>query len=75
MKQLLQKLPQATRYEPLQQQLLTACALLLAKGVAEDPAPFSVAVKVCCLLLVMTVYAMCRYASAGAVCTASNREA
>lgn len=67
MKQLLQKLPQATHYYPLQQQLLTACALLLAESDAEINAPFCLAVKVCCLLLIVAVYAPCRYASTGAV--------
>ena len=51
-KDLLQKLYQATQHEPLQQQLLTACVVLLHKGDPQSRAALGAmpAVEVCSLL-------------------------
>ena len=51
-KELLQKLHQATQYQPLQQQLLTACIILLDysnRDCRAAPSDMPV-VEVCCLL-------------------------
>lgn len=42
MKELLQKLHRATRYEALQNQLLTACVLLMENSRIQERAPYAV---------------------------------